>query len=230
MQKRIISLAIALLLAFGLFGCAAQQEAPQQEAPVQATEETTPEAVVQSAEETAPEAPVLPDAQPSPADDQEPAPPLPEDASGQILPAQAESSPEPAESSQEPAENPSAEIQTPEEPKPAEEPASSGLADGTYSIAVGFSGGTGKARINSPATLIVTGGQYYAKLVWTSVNYDYMIVGGVKYLNENNGGYSTFTVPVPAMDTYVSVIGDTLAMSTPHEVEYTLYFDSTSIQ
>ena len=31
-----------------------------------------------------------------------------------------------------------------------------------------------------------------------------------------------------AFDTELTVIGDTTAMSTPHEIEYTLTFDSTT--
>ena len=110
----------------------------------------------------------------------------------------------------------------PEEPK--------GLADGIYSIAVGFSGGTGKARVDSPTTLYVEGGRYYALLTWSSPWYDYMIVGGTKYMPINSGGNSQFKIPVSALDTYMTVIGDTTAMSTPHEIEYTLFFDSTTIQ
>ena len=34
---------------------------------------------------------------------------------------------------------------------------------------------------------------------------------------------------VRAMDTELKVIGDTTAMSTPHEIEYTLTFDSTTV-
>ena len=32
-----------------------------------------------------------------------------------------------------------------------------------------------------------------------------------------------------ALDTPLTVIGDTTAMSTPHEIEYTLTFDSTTV-
>ena len=138
-------------------------------------------------------------------------------------PAPQQTPSEPAGSA--PAEEPAP---APEEPA-AEEPAPQGIADGTYTISIGFSGGTGKASITSPVTLYVKNGTYTAKVVWTSVNYDYMKVNGVKYLNENNGGNSTFTIPVPALDTYFTVIGDTLAMSSPHEIEYTLYFDSTTL-
>lgn len=35
--------------------------------------------------------------------------------------------------------------------------------------------------------------------------------------------------PVAAFDTELTVIGDTTAMSTPHEIEYTLNFDSATL-
>ena len=40
---------------------------------------------------------------------------------------------------------------------------------------------------------------------------------------------STFEIPVAAFDTELTVIGDTTAMSTPHEIEYTLNFDSATL-
>ena len=61
-------------------------------------------------------------------------------------------------------------------------------------------------------------------VTWSSKNYDYMKVGGTKYLNQNNGGNSTFTFPISALDKTITVIGDTTAMSEPHEIEYTVRF------
>ena len=101
---------------------------------------------------------------------------------------------------------------------------SSTLKDGEYKVDVAFSGGTGKAKINSPATLHVKNGKMTVTVVWTSKYYDYMKVGGKKYNNENKGGYSTFTFPISALGKSMKVIGDTTAMSTPHEIEYTVKF------
>ena len=42
--------------------------------------------------------------------------------------------------------------------------------------------------------------------------------------------HSVFEIPVEVFDEGIDVIGDTTAMSTPHEVEYTLTFASDSIQ
>ncbi len=104
------------------------------------------------------------------------------------------------------------------------------LEDGTYSIEITFEGGSGKAKILSPVTLTVLDGQAEAALKWSSPNYDYMIVDGKKYLPVNTEGDSVFEVPVPIFDEPVPVIGDTVAMSKPHEVEYTLTFHSETIK
>ena len=98
------------------------------------------------------------------------------------------------------------------------------LEDGTYSVNVELSGGTGRATVDSPATVTVTDGQATATIVWSSTHYDYMIVGGEKYLNENEGGNSTFTFPIDGVPCEMDVVGDTTAMSTPHEIDYTLTF------
>ena len=99
------------------------------------------------------------------------------------------------------------------------------LEDGTYSVKLSMEGGTGKAYIESPVTVTVKDGAAYATLVWSSKNYDYMLVNGDKYLNESEGGNSTFTVPIDGIPSDMQVIGDTTAMSVPHEIEYTLHFE-----
>lgn len=93
--------------------------------------------------------------------------------------------------------------------------------DAVYII---LKGGTGKATIQSPASVEYIDGLAYVKLVWSSKNYDYMKVGEIKYLNENEGGDSTFTIPVESFDEPLNVIADTVAMSKPHEIEYTINF------
>lgn len=99
------------------------------------------------------------------------------------------------------------------------------LKDGSYQVNITMTGGTGKASIESPATLTVEDGAMTVTLVWSSIYYDYMIVGDVTYYNENEGGNSTFTIPVESLDEPLTVIGDTTAMSTPHEIEYVLTFE-----
>ena len=103
-------------------------------------------------------------------------------------------------------------------------------ADGTYTCDVTLEGGSGRATVESPAALTVADGKMTATIVWSSPNYDYMIVDGEKYLPTNTEGNSTFEIPVAALDTSLDVTADTVAMSTPHEIEYTLTFDSTSLK
>ena len=103
-------------------------------------------------------------------------------------------------------------------------------ADGTYTCAVTLEGGSGKATVESPATLTVQDGKITATIVWSSKNYDYMLVDGEKYLPVNADGNSTFEIPVAQLDVPQTVVGDTVAMSTPHEIEYTLTFDSTTLE
>ena len=98
------------------------------------------------------------------------------------------------------------------------------MEDGEYSIQVDLEGGSGKASVTSPTLMIVKNGRMYAQLQWSSSNYDYMIVDGEKYLPTNTEGNSTFEIPVSALGTPLAVTADTVAMSTPHEIEYTLTF------
>ena len=101
-------------------------------------------------------------------------------------------------------------------------------ADGSYTCEVTLEGGSGRATVDSPAALTVADGKMTATIVWSSPNYDYMIVDGEKYLPTNTEGNSTFEIPVSALGAPLSVVADTVAMSTPHEIEYTLTFSATS--
>ena len=102
-------------------------------------------------------------------------------------------------------------------------------ADGSYTCAVTLEGGSGRATVESPAALTVADGIMTATIVWSSPNYDYMLVDGEKYLPVNTDGNSTFEIPVAALDTALAVTADTVAMSTPHEIDYTLTFDSATL-
>ena len=101
-------------------------------------------------------------------------------------------------------------------------------ADGSYTCEVTLEGGSGRATVDSPAALTVADGKMTATIVWSSPNYDYMIVDGEKYLPTNTEGNSTFEIPVAALGAPLSVVADTVAMSTPHEIEYTLTFSAPS--
>ena len=106
----------------------------------------------------------------------------------------------------------------------------SSMADGSYTIELTMEGGSGRASIQSPAQITVADGAAMATLEWSSPNYDYMLVNGEKYLPVNTEGNSVFEVPVEALDAPLTMIGDTVAMSTPHEVEYTVTFHSETLE
>ena len=154
----------------------------------------------------------LPEPSPSPS-------PAPEQTQTAEPAATAEPAPEPTG---EPTAEPTA--------QPTAQPTPSGPEDGSYTANVTLSGGTGRASIQSPAALRCAGGQFYATIQWSSPNFDYMKVNGVRYeLISAPGSNSAFEIPVAAFDQPFAVIADTVAMSEPHEVEYTLTFHSDSL-
>lgn len=107
---------------------------------------------------------------------------------------------------------------------------SGAVADGEYTIGVTLSGGSGKATVESPAKLMVSGGKMIAVIVWSSPNYDLMVVDGEQYLPVPRAGNSTFEIPVSALDKDIAIQAETTAMSEPHMIDYTLRFDSSTIK
>ena len=103
------------------------------------------------------------------------------------------------------------------------------LADGAYQVDVTLEGGSGRASVESPARMTVENGKVTATIVWSSSNYDYMKVNGVRYDAVIENDRSVFTIPVTCFDWKMAVVADTIAMSQPHEIDYALRFDSASI-
>ena len=103
------------------------------------------------------------------------------------------------------------------------------LADGDYQVDVTLEGGSGRASVESPAQMTVENGKVTATIVWSSSNYDYMKVDGVRYDAVIENDRSVFTIPVTCFDWKMAVVADTIAMSQPHEIDYALRFDSASI-
>lgn len=103
------------------------------------------------------------------------------------------------------------------------------LADGAYQVDVTLEGGSGRASVESPAQMAVENGKVTATIVWSSSNYDYMKVDGVRYDAVIENDRSVFTIPVTCFDWKMAVVADTIAMSQPHEIDYALRFDSASI-
>lgn len=103
------------------------------------------------------------------------------------------------------------------------------LEDGVYTAEALLSGGSGRASIESPAQITVENGAMTMRLVFGSPNYDYVLLNGEKYEPVNTEGNSTFLIPLEGMDFYMPVVADTVAMSQPHEIDYTVYVDSQSL-
>lgn len=103
-------------------------------------------------------------------------------------------------------------------------------ADGEYSVSVDISGGSGKASVTSPTLLTVEGKIPYARIQWSSPNYDYMVVDGDIYYNQSEEGVnSVFEIPVLCWDEEMDVIADTTAMGNPVEVHYQFLFYEDSV-
>ena len=96
------------------------------------------------------------------------------------------------------------------------------LEDGEYEAELELEGGTGRASVDSPAKLVVKDGEAVLTVIWSSPYYDYMLVDGEKYEPVNKEGNSTFEIPVAKLNEPITVIGDSTAMSEPHEIEYKL--------
>ena len=102
--------------------------------------------------------------------------------------------------------------------------------EGTYTIGVTLTGGTGKAKIQSPAELVVfQDGHASLVVIWSSDKYDKMVVNYLEYEPEIIDGQSVFVIPVTGFDYKMSVQAETTAMSEPHMIDYTLYFDSSTL-
>ena len=99
---------------------------------------------------------------------------------------------------------------------------------GSYTCEVTLSGGSGRASVTSPAVLVSDGKTLTATIQWSSPNYEYMLVEETRFEPVQLDGNSTFEIPV-ILDEELPVSASTVAMGTPHLIEYTLYFDSTSL-
>ena len=103
------------------------------------------------------------------------------------------------------------------------------LADGEYTVEAVLSGGTGKEKLLNPTALTVSEGKIIATIVWSSSNYDYMIVNGDQYLPITTEGGSTFQIPVESLGVELPVTADTVAMGTPHEIAYTILLQADTV-
>ena len=94
--------------------------------------------------------------------------------------------------------------------------------DGTYVPAVfNYSGGSGRVTISCEEVRI-SGGEAVASISFSSPNYEYVRVDDSKITGEYTDKTSTFKVPVE-LDEEMTLIGCTTAMSSPHEISYTIF-------
>ena len=96
------------------------------------------------------------------------------------------------------------------------------LPDGSYTPdTFTFSGGTGRVTAECDE-VIVKDGKAYAVITVSSANYTYFKANGQTCYTTHAGKTSTATIPV-RLNATNTVYGLTTAMSTPHEVAYTVY-------
>ena len=103
------------------------------------------------------------------------------------------------------------------------------ITDGSYTVDVTLSGGSGRASVESPCIVMIADGQATATIIWSSPFYEYMLIGETRYDPIQEDGNSTFEIPV-LLDEDMAVSASTIAMSQPHLVDYTLYFDSKTLK
>ncbi|MGN0678862.1 MAG: hypothetical protein ACI4JS_04285 [Oscillospiraceae bacterium] len=116
---------------------------------------------------------------------------------------------------------------TPAEEKPVSA-SELGLKDGKYYVDVTLEGGSGKTKVKSPAEMEVFEGNAYVTIEFSSSNYTYIKINGIEIPKDNDEGNSQFFTLV-RFDYHMPVIANTTAMGNPHEIEYTMYFDSKTI-
>lgn len=103
------------------------------------------------------------------------------------------------------------------------------LPNGDFQAEVILSGGTGKTTVLSPAAIHIENGVITAEIIWSSPNYDYMEIDGTGYTPVGIDGGSVFSVALPALNTEIPIKAETVAMSAPHMIEYTLFVSGEGI-
>ncbi len=76
----------------------------------------------------------------------------------------------------------------------------------------------------------VKDGKPVATITWSSDKYDQMVVDDETFLPTIADGHSIFDIDVIGFDYKMPVKAETTAMSEPYMIDYTLYFDSSTIE
>ena len=106
----------------------------------------------------------------------------------------------------------------------------SALEDGQYTVEATLEGGSGRAYVETPMQINVIDGDITAVVVWSSPNYDQMIVDGEQYLPVPRTGNSTFQIPLSELVDALPVQAETTAMSEPHMIDYIIHFDLSTLK
>ena len=102
-------------------------------------------------------------------------------------------------------------------------PRAAALPDGLYAPeGFSFSGGTGRVKI-SCREITVEKGEPWAEIVFSSSTWSYVRIGEQRYESQIVDGTSRFRIPIELGQNNV-IHALTTRMSSPHEVEYTLFF------
>lgn len=105
---------------------------------------------------------------------------------------------------------------------------SSEISDGTYTADVTLVGGSGKTTLKC-LSVKIENGSAKAAVEWSSPYYEYMLVENEKYLPLQSEGNSTFEIPI-IFDEEMHISAQTVAMSEPHLIDYTVKFDGKSLK
>lgn len=104
------------------------------------------------------------------------------------------------------------------------------LEDGCYTAEVRLEGGSGKTKVQTPATLQVKDGVVTAELVICSPHYSFVEIDDTKYERLESQEDSLFEIPVAGFDFKIPIIANSTAMGVSTEIAYTLFFDALSLQ
>lgn len=97
-------------------------------------------------------------------------------------------------------------------------------------VDVSLSGGSGRASVESPASVRQTDEGYVLTLVWSSSHYDLMVVDGSEITPVSREDGSTFELELDSLPDTISFQAETSAMGTPHLIDYTLAIDTASLR
>ena len=101
--------------------------------------------------------------------------------------------------------------------------------DGTYNVSTTCTGGSGRGGVQSATVTVIGGNPSSVALIMTSGNYDYGYdpVTGARVNAPAGSGNSVFYINYPG--TVFNFTADTTAMSSPHEITYTVTLDLSGI-